>query len=201
MGIPFINARADGESTAAYLSRKEIVHACVSQDYDSILFGAKKLIRNLTISGKRKVPNRNVYIDVEPELIEYEEILRKNNLTQKQLIDLGILIGTDFNINGFNGIGPKTALKLIQKFKRLEDIDKIKDELLETPYNEIREIFLNPNVTEIENVDIQFKDIDKEKIIKFLCDEKNFSPERVNNSIEKLNKAIFKKSQSLDKWF
>ena len=150
---------------------------------------------------REKVPNRNVYIDVEPELIEYEEVLKKNNLTHKQLIDLGILIGTDFNINGFNGIGPKTALKLIQKYKRLEDIDKIKDELSDTPYNEIREIFLNPNVTEIQNVDIQFRDLNKEKIINFLCNEKNFSYERVNNSIEKLNKTIFKKSQSLDKWF
>ena len=80
-------------------------------------------------------------------MIEYEEILKKNNLTQEQLIDLGILIGTDFNINGFNGIGPKTALKLIQKYKKLENIDKIKDELLDTPYNEIRKIFLEPNVT------------------------------------------------------
>jgi flap endonuclease-1 len=165
------------------------------------LFGAKRLIRNLTISGKRKVPNRNAYVDVEPELIEYEEVLKRNNLTQKQLIDLGILIGTDFNINGFNGIGPKTALKLIQKYKRLEDIDKIKDELLDTPYNEIREIFLNPSVTNLENIDIQFKDLDKERIMGFLCDEKNFSVERVTNSIEKLNKTMFKKSQALDKWF
>jgi flap endonuclease-1 len=201
MGIPFIEAPSEGESTAAHLSQKEMVHACVSQDYDSILFGAKRLIRNLTVSGKRKVPNRNAYVDVEPELIEYEEVLKKNNLTQKQLIDLGILIGTDFNINGFNGIGPKTALKLIQKHKRLEDIDKIKDELLDTPYNEIREIFLNPSVTDLENIDIQFKDLDKDGIMGFLCNEKNFSVERVTNSIEKLNKTMFKKSQALDKWF
>ncbi|HXT83807.1 MAG TPA: flap endonuclease-1 [Verrucomicrobiae bacterium] len=201
MGIPIIDAKADGEATAAHLSRKNIVYACISQDYDSILFGARKLVRNLTISGKRKVPNRNMYIDVEPELIEYEEVLEKNNLSQNQLIDLGILIGTDFNINGFKGIGPKTALKLIQKFKKLENIDKIKKELEEIPYNEIREIFLNPNITNIEETDIQYKNLDKEKIIKFLCDEKNFSYERVNSSIEKLNKAIYKKSQSLDKWF
>ncbi len=201
MGIPIIDAKSDGEATAAYLSRKNIVHACASQDYDSILFGAKRLVRNLTISGKRKVPNRNMYIDIEPELIEFEEVLKYNNLSQNQLIDLGILIGTDFNINGFKGIGPKTALKLIQKFKKLENIDKIKKELEETPYNEIREIFLNPNITDIEENDIQYKNLDKEKIIKFLCDEKNFSHERVNSSIEKLNKAIYKKSQSLDKWF
>ena len=201
IGIPYVEARSDGESTAAYLSKKGIVYACVSQDYDSILFGAKRLIRNLTISGKRKIPNRNTYIDVEPELIEYEEVLKKNKITQKQLIDLGILIGTDFNINGFNGIGPKTALKLIQKYEKLEDIDKIKDELLNTPYNEIREIFLNPNVTELKDTDIQFRELDKEKIIDFLCNENSFSHERVNNSIEKLYKIISKKSQSLDKWF
>ncbi len=77
MGIPIIDAKADGEATAAHLSRKNIVHACISQDYDSILFGARKLVRNLTISGKRKVPNRNMYIDVEPELIEYRRSIRK----------------------------------------------------------------------------------------------------------------------------
>jgi flap endonuclease-1 len=201
MGIPSIVAPSEGESTAAYLSRQGVVHSCVSQDYDSILFGAKRLIRNLTISGKRKIPNRNVYVDVEPELIEYDQVLKKNDLTHEQLIDLGILIGTDFNPNGFSGIGPKTALKLIQKYKKLEDIDKIKDELSITPYKEIREIFLNPEVTNIKDLNTQFKELDKEKTIKFLCDEKNFSYERVNNYIEKLNKYINKRSQSLDKWF
>lgn len=201
MGIPIIEAQSDGESTAAYLSKKDIVYACASQDYDSILFGAKRLIRNLTISGKRKIPNKNIYMDIEPELIEYEEVLEKNKITQEQLIDLGILIGTDFNINGFNGIGPKTALKLIQKYEKLENIDKIKYELLDIPYNEIREIFLNSSATGIENTDIQFKKLNKEKVIDFLCNENNFSYERVSNSIEKLNKIINKRSQSLDKWF
>ncbi len=201
MGIPHITAPSEGESTAAYLSKQEVAYSCVSQDYDSILFGAKRLIRNLTISGKRKIPNRNVYIDIEPELIEYDQVLKDNNLTHEQLIDLGILIGTDFNPDGFSGIGPKNALKLIQKHKRLEDIDKIRDEISDTPYQEIREIFLNPEVVDIGDLNLQFKDLDKEKTIKFLCDEKNFSYERVNNYIEKLDKHILKKSQSLDKWF
>jgi flap endonuclease-1 len=201
MGIPYIAAPSEGESTAAYLSKRGVAYSCVSQDYDSILFGAKRLVRNLTVSGKRKIPNRNVYIDIEPELIEYEGVLRNNNLTHEQLIDLGILIGTDFNPDGFSGIGPKNALKLIQKYKKLEDIDKIKNELSDTPYQEIREIFLNPDVIDIENLNIQFKGLEKEKTIKFLCDEKNFSYERVNNYIEKLDKHILKKSQSLDKWF
>ncbi len=201
MGIPYLNAPSEGESTAAYLSKKKMVYASVSQDYDSILFGTNKLIRNLTISGKRKIPNKNSYIDIEPELIEYDKVLKENNLTHEQLIDLGILIGTDFNPDGFKGIGPKTALKLIQKFKKLENIDKIKDQLDDVPYQQIRDIFLNPEVLDIEQNSIQFKDINREKIIEFLCGEKDFSNERVNSSIEKLSKTLFKKSQSLEKWF
>lgn len=201
MGIPYIEAPSEGESTAAYLSKMDVVYSCVSQDYDSILFGAKRLIRNLTVSGKRKIPNKNVYIDIEPELIIYDRVLKNNDITHEQLVDLGILIGTDFNPDGFVGIGPKNALKLIQKYKRLEDIEKIKDELSNIPYQEIREIFLNPEVINIEDLNIQFNELDKEKTIKFLCDEKNFSLERVNNYIERLYKNTIKRSQSLDKWF
>jgi flap endonuclease-1 len=201
MGIPYINAMSEGEATAALLSQKDLAYSSVSQDYDSILFGAKRLIRNLTISGKRKISNRNVYIDIVPEIIEHDQVLKINNITHKQLVDIGILIGTDFNPNGFSGIGPKNALKLIQKYKKLEDIDKIKDELLNTPYNEIREIFLNPNVTDVEDLTIQFKDIEKEKIMKYLCDEKSFSIERVTNHIGRLEKNIIRKAESLDKWF
>jgi flap endonuclease-1 len=201
MGIPYINAMSEGEATAALLSQKDLAYSSVSQDYDSILFGAKRLIRNLTISGKRKIPNRNVYIDIVPEIIEHDQVLKINNITHKQLVDIGILIGTDFNPNGFSGIGPKNALKLIQKYKKLEEIEKIKEELSNTPYNEIREIFLNPNVTDVEDLTIQFKDIEKEKIIKYLCDEKSFSIERVTNHIGRLEKNIIRKAESLDKWF
>jgi len=159
------------------------------------------LIRNLTVSGKRKIPNRNVYVDIVPEIIEYSQVLKTNNLTHQQLVDVGILIGTDFNPDGFSGIGPKNALKLIQKYKKIEDIEKIKAELLTTPYNEIREIFLNPQVTDIEDLNIEFNEIEKEKTIKYLCDEKNFSNERVINHLGRLEKSIVKRSQSLDKWF
>ncbi|VFJ14025.1 flap endonuclease-1 [Candidatus Nitrosocosmicus franklandus] len=201
LGIPYINAISEGEATAALLSKKDLAYSCVSQDYDSILFGAKRLIRNLTISGKRKIPNKNAYIDIVPEIIEYDQVLKINNITHEQLVDIGILIGTDFNPNGFNGIGPKNALKLIQKYKKLEDIEKIKDELSNTPYKEIREIFLNPNVANIEDLNIQFKDLEKEKILKYLCDEKSFSMERVANYLRRLEKNVIKKSESLDKWF
>ena len=115
MGIPYINAKSEGEATAALLSKKDLAYSSVSQDYDSILFGAKRLIRNLTVSGKRKIPNRNVYVDIVPEIIEYSQVLKTNNLTHQQLVDVGILIGTDFNPDGFSGIGPKKRSKIDTK--------------------------------------------------------------------------------------
>ena len=199
LGVPYIQAPSEGEAAAALLTKLGIAFACASQDYDSILFGTKRLIRNLTISGKRKVPNKNIYLDIEPEIIEYKHVLEQTGLTNEQLVDVGILIGTDYNPGGFAGIGPKTALKLIREYGDLEHIDKVKDLLLDIPYQEIRNIFLKAEVPDVDN--IQFNEVNHNGIIDFLCIEKNFSADRVNGSLEKLEKSIANRSQSLEKWF
>ena len=40
-------------------------------------------MRNLTISGKRKVPSRNTYIDIDPEILEHEKVLNETRLTHE----------------------------------------------------------------------------------------------------------------------
>jgi flap endonuclease-1 len=199
LGIPYIQAPSDGEAAAAYLTKCELAFAAASQDYDSILFGAKKLVRNLAISGKRKVPNRNVYLDVEPEILEHDRMLKEIGLTQEQLVDVGILIGTDFNPGGFAGIGPKTALKLIRENGKLENVQKIKHLLPEVPYLEIRNIFLRPEIPKVEKVD--FSEVNREKVLDFLCVDKSFSADRVSSTLDKLQKAAANRSQSLEHWF
>src|SRR5690349_4212937 len=104
-GIPYIKAPSEGEATAAHLTTTGQAFATASQDFDSILFGAKKLVRNFTNSGKRKLPNRNTTIEIEPEIIDLQKTLSELGLTREQLVDVGILIGTDFNPNGFERIG------------------------------------------------------------------------------------------------
>lgn len=199
LGIPIVQARSEGEASAAYLTKQGTAFACASQDYDSLLFGAKRLVRNLTISGKRKVPKRNLYIDIEPQIIEHDYILNQMGLTYEQLVDVGILIGTDFNVGGFSGIGPKTSLKLIRQYGKLENIEKIKTLLSDVPYQEIRDIFLRPEIPNVDN--ITFNEVNYDRIIDFLCTEKNFSAERVTGALEKLKKSRTSRSQSLEKWF
>lgn len=181
------------------MTKHEIAFASASQDYDSILFGAKRLVRNLAISGRRKVPNRNAYVDVEPEIFEHEKVLKEIGLTHEQLVDVGILIGTDFNPGGFQGIGPKTALKLIKESGRLENVEKIKHLLPDVPYAEIRKIFLEPDEPKVG--EIRFGPVDREKVLDFLCVEKSFSADRVSGQLDRVHKTTQNRSQSLEQWF
>jgi flap endonuclease-1 len=115
-------------------------------------------------------------------------------------VDVGILIGTDFNPGGFPGIGPKTALKLIKENGRLEKINRIKQSLENVPYQEIREIFLHPE-EDISIENIEFKEPDSNEITSFLCEKMDFSKERVEMSLDRLKKIRERRNQSLEKWF
>jgi len=198
-GIPVIEAPSEGEATAANLTITGQAYASASQDFDSLLFGAKKLVRNFTNSGKRKLPNRNTTIEIEPEIIDLQKSLDDLGITREQLVDVGILIGTDFNPNGFERIGPKTALKAIKEYERLENIPQIQDKLEEIDYKQIRQIFLEPKVASISK--IEFGEINLQAITSYLTSERNFSLDRVETSLNRLKKAKERKSHTLEQWF
>ncbi|MDH3794044.1 MAG: flap structure-specific endonuclease, partial [Nitrosopumilus sp.] len=114
-------------------------------------------------------------------------------------IDVGILIGTDFNPNGFERIGPKTAMKMIKQYSRLEDIPQIQEQLQEIDFQQIRQIFLNPDVADVD--EIVFNEVDYDGITSYLVNERNFSEDRIQSTLNRLKKALEKKSQNLDQWF
>ena len=198
-GIPYIQAPSEGEATAALLTTTGHADVAASQDFDSILFGARKLVRNFTNSGRRKLPNRNTYIEIEPEIIDYKKNLEALGITREQLIDVGILIGTDFNPDGFERVGPKTAIKMIREYGKLEDVTQIQEQLEMIDYNAIRKIFLEPEVARVDK--IEFGEVKYDDIISYLSNERSFSRDRVNSSLNRLKKSLEKKSQTLEKWF
>ena len=198
-GIPYIQAPSEGEATAALLTTTGHADIAASQDFDSILFGARKLVRNFTNSGRRKLPNRNTYIEIEPEIIDYKKNLEALGITREQLIDVGILIGTDFNPDGFERVGPKTAIKMIKEYGKLENITQIQEQLEMIDYNAIRKIFLEPEVARVDK--IEFGEVKYDDIINYLSNERSFSRDRVNSSLNRLKKSLEKKSQTLEKWF
>jgi len=202
MGLPWVQAPSEGEAQAAHLTKRGDADYCGSQDYDSLLFGAEKLIRNITISGRRKLPSKNVYVDVIPELVELNKTLEQLGITHEQLIDIGILIGTDFNPDGIEGLGPKTALKLIKTHGSIENaLPHIKKATFPVEPQQIREIFLHPDVT--DNYKLEWKDADAEGIVDFLVRQKDFSEELVRKALEKTQEGTkkLKGKTTLEKWF
>ncbi|MFH1823494.1 MAG: flap endonuclease-1 [archaeon] len=198
MGIPIIEAPSEGEAQAAQLAKHE-AFSVISQDYDSLLFGAPRVIQNLTFSRKKRLAT-GMWVSSSIELIELDKVLNSLQINHDQLICLGILSGTDFNPGGVKGIGPKKGLELIRRYKEpvliFEAVEKqLKDIEQEMPFDwkEIFELFKKPNV--IKEYEIKFKDIDKDKIKEILVKEHDFSEERIENTLEKLKEFNEEKQQ------
>ena len=199
MGIPWVQAPSEGEMQAAYMASKNDVWASGSQDYDSLLVGSPRLIRNLSITGRRKLPNREVYIEIKPELIELEELLASLGITREQLIIIGMLVGTDYNPDGIPGIGPKKALKLVKEEKNLKNVLRKIEWEFDIDPEELYKFFLCPPHT--DNYKLEWKIPEEGKLIDFMVGEHDFSLERIKKGVGKLKTALTKGRQSsLSTW-
>ena len=201
LGISWIQAPSEGEAQAAFMAARGDVWAAASQDHDSLLFGAPRMIKNLAITGRRKLPRRNAYVEIEPRLIELAKTLQDLSISREQLVDVGVLIGTDFNLDGVRGIGPKTAVKLIREHGNLENLMRSKPEIsVSLDINSIRKIFLEPNVT--SDYSLKWSKPDEEKVVAFLCRERDFSEERVRKAIAKMMGSTLRASKTtLESYF
>lgn len=201
IGVPWVQAPAEGEAQAAYMVARGDAWAAASQDYDSLLYGAPRLVRNLTITGRRKLPRREEYVEVKPELIELDKLLKYYGITRQQLVYIGLLLGTDYNPGGVKGVGPKKALKLIKELPNLEALARTVEWSFPVKPEDIAKLFLEPEVT--SGYRLEWRRPDRDRVIEFLCDEHQFSRERVGTALERLEKAyesLFKQS-TLESWF
>lgn len=199
MGIPWIQAPSEGEAQATYMASKGDAWAVASQDFDALLFGAPRLVRNLTITGRRKIPRKDTYIEVVPELIELELVLSNLNLKREELVCLGILVGTDYNPGGIKGIGPKKALSLVKEKGRsaldgVEWMDNWPDR------DKLVQFFMEPPHT--DDYELEWCDPDPEGAKEFLVHGHDFLEERVNKVFNTLQAEREKgRQEHLSQWF
>lgn len=193
MGIPWVQAPSEGEIQCAFMCKHGNVWASGSQDFDSLLAGSPRLVRNLSITGKRKIPKKESYVQVKPELIELNSMLSALGITKEQLVIVGILIGTDYS-SGVKGVGPKTALKIVKEHKTLDKVLESVAWESDVEAEKIYDFFLNPPVT--DRYDIEWKEPDADKLKEFMVEEHDFSSERMDKVIERLQNAWTKGRQS-----
>jgi len=198
MGVPWVQAPSEGEAQASYMSKIGQVDSVISQDYDCLLLGAKRVLRNFTMYGRRRISGTGKFININPEIIDLKENLDNLGITQEQLIDIGILVGTDFN-PGIRGIGAKTGLSLIKKYGDIKSVLQKKEKTMDN-IDEVREFFLNPPVEDVK--ELKFPLPDRNGIIKYLCEEHSFSENRINSILDRIEKKYSGANQSnLDKYF
>jgi len=198
LGIPYFQAPSEGEAQTAHMAIRGDVWASNSRDYDSILFGAPRLVRYVTISGKEFLPSKGVARPLEPEIISLNELLSHHRITREQLVDLAIMIGTDFN-EGIEEVGPKTALRLIREHGKLENLPENLKSKLPAKYDEVRNIFLKPKVS--DDYRIEWGNLREDELYEFLCDQRGFSKQRVETVIQRMKKFYSNQAQTgLGKW-
>ncbi|MDD1705431.1 MAG: flap endonuclease-1 [Methanoregulaceae archaeon] len=191
LGLPVVKAPSEGEAQAAAMVSRGDARYVVSQDYDTLLFGAPLLVRNLTVSGKRKLHGRT--ISVSPERIVLSEALKGLDLSREDLIRIAVLIGTDFN-TGVRGIGAKTALKIIRKG---EFEATVEEKLPGLDREAVIDFFLDPPVT--WEYSLSWGEPNPDGVMRMLCDGYDFAPDRVGKALEGMN--VRKGQKTLDSWF
>ncbi|MHA1584599.1 MAG: flap endonuclease-1 [Promethearchaeota archaeon] len=206
MGIPIVQAKQDGEAQAAYLVQKDAAWAVGTQDYDALLFGAPRIVRNLSQNRTRKVKSTIVKVDL--EWLSLPKVLEANNLSQSQLVDIGILTGVDF-FPGIEGVGSKTAFKLIQDYNTLDEMweknitirkKPIQDLLEYEKIGQIRDIFLKPAVS-TNYPELKWHKPNPEKIKEILCEKHNFDLTRVESAISRLKKKAGSSQKTMNDFF
>lgn len=198
LGFPWMDAPGEAEAQTAHICRRGDVWAANSRDYDSILFAAPRLVRYITVSGAEFLPSKGIFRPLKPEFIDLEVLLKKLGITHPQLIDLAIILGTDFNA-GVKGIGPKTALKLIRQYGAIENLPDDIRSRVSIQYPVVRQIFSKPDVT--DEYELRYGNTDEEALLQYLCREKGFAEKRVQTLIRRMRRIDLKSKQTgLTKW-
>lgn len=196
MGLPYVEAPSEGEAQAARMVNDKAVYAAGSQDWDCMLFGAGRMVRNLTTRKQRKKSGGGTR-EISVERIELDDLLQELGVEREQLVWMGILMGTDFNPDGVHGIGPKTARKLVDEYGTLEKIlqdDKLEDAEFENDPEEIADFFMDPPTSEYS---FEFAEPDKESVVELLVEEHDFSRERIESAVSDLEDALSSRQSGL----
>jgi flap endonuclease-1 len=183
LGVPWVDAKAEGEGQGAVMASLGQRDAVATQDWDALLYGTPVMIRNMMTAG-----NKSHGRVVKAQKIILDDLLSEHQLTREQLIDLAIMIGTDFH-PGIKGIGPKTGMKLIKQFGNIETICEEKGKEVPERLDEIREIFHNHPSNAVPNEELQLGQVDLDGLKQFLQVDRQFSQRRMDNAIDKLKEA------------
>ncbi|WP_430505339.1 flap endonuclease-1 [Haloparvum sp. PAK95] len=182
LDVPYVEAPAEGEAQCAHMNAVGDADYAGSEDYDTLLFGAPRTLRQLTSKGN-------------PELMDLEATLADLDFSRQELVDAAMLCGTDFN-EGVSGIGPKTAVKAIREHGDLWGVLEAEDAEIANA-EAVRELFFDPPVTDDYEFDTDL-DPDVEAARAYVVDEWEVAADEVERGFERIEESMVQ--TGLDRW-
>lgn len=162
-GYQVIHAKGEADAELAHLSKRKQIDYIASDDSDILIFGGENILKNFSTSDNKKI------IEISRDII-----LKENEFTSKNLIQLGILLGSDYCDCG---VAINKALKII---KNIDGVDNNCKDKCELAFN----YFKDPGIT--KNIVINKKNKtnigDLEEFLKI----KNYSKLKINEIINKI---------------
>jgi 5'-3' exonuclease len=169
-GATYYDAHGEADELCALLVIKNKVWACLSEDMDMFVYGCTRVLRYLSLLNHTVI------------LYDTKEILNKLGISQKELREICVLSGTDYNyvndVNDVNDNNYPSLYKTLKYFKKyynekltinfydwlLQNTDYIKDYNKLIKIYDIFEVNMNTNYYNFENIKIINGPILKEKI-------------------------------------
>jgi len=175
-GFPYIISPEEADSQCAYLIQKKLVDFVVSDDMDLLLFGCDKVIRKFTISHNKKM-----------ELITLSKIIKGLHISMDSLIQLGILLGSDY-AETVKGVGRIKAYEIITEYKSIENA-KLNNKIpVDYEYIDAFNYFKKGKYDQIVLKDIKQTKININKLKKFILDNGFKDSKTINEYLNKLKK-------------
>lgn len=144
-GFTYYDAPGEADELCAQLVIKNKVWACLSEDMDMFVYGATRVLRYLSLLNHTVV------------IYDMKGILNELQITQKDLRQICVLSGTDYNINVSVNSNQKNEpllykiLKIFKKYKRELKENETKYE--KVVYHDFYD-WLNENTNQIEDFEL-----------------------------------------------
>ncbi|XP_039967282.1 flap endonuclease GEN isoform X1 [Bactrocera tryoni] len=122
MGIQCVQAPGEAEAYGAFLNKKGLVDGVISQDSDCFAYGAIRVYRNFSVSTQGAQAAQGGAVDI----YDMRQIKGKMDFGQNKTIVMALLCGCDYCPEGIGGIGRDGVLKLFNKYKEQEILERIR---------------------------------------------------------------------------